>query len=174
MNIIDTLSLDTIKTCLNATKGGVITRVSYMTELPLKAEFKKLGYKVIKVTDTSVRFGVDYSKIAKVIAKKTEATETRKTTNNYTWLMEDKLCVNEKTGGTYIRFATLPKGAHTKVKFIVVNGNITCANELTDEQKNFVINSYWNKAGEKPEVQNVNVENVIRIGKVGYNLFTNK
>ena len=39
-------------------RNGTMARIMYVTELPLKTEFAKLGYKILKVTETTARFGV--------------------------------------------------------------------------------------------------------------------
>ena len=61
----------------------------------------------------------------------------------------------------YIQFATVPVGANTEVEWLI-DGNPATLDQV--KESGYVINSYWNKSGEAPEVQKIKLENVIAIG----------
>ena len=163
---IKALERDTIISSISAVKNGSFCRIKYKSELPLKAEFKKKGYRLVKITEATIRFGVDYEHIGSVIERKSAEgyQEPAQRENNYSWIIENKVLHNSKTDKDYIRFATVKHGANKKTIYIVVdefNEDVIVEN-LNDEQKSYVQNSYWNRVA--PEVQNVLFENVISIG----------
>lgn len=163
------LTREEILETTKAIKGGRIVRVTYKTELPIKAEFKKQGYKIIKVVETSVRFGVNYHNIANVIKRKMEKETTRKVTNNYEWIIKDRIKHNTNTDKDYLVFATLPKGSNTKVKYILygsIMGTLDLGDEIPSNYKCIVLDSYFNRSNER-DIQTVSFENVIRINNVG-------
>ena len=169
-----TLTRDQIIEAVSKVRNGTIARVTYQTELPLKAEYKKQGYSIIKVVETSGRFGVNYHNIGSVIARK--AAETHKDVvvrkNNYTWVIKHKVKHNESTGKDYIVMANFNKGHHTKSKYIVIyhSEELNTYNNTQFENSYFVemvINSYWNKSNSGGEVKTITFENIIRINDVG-------
>jgi len=145
-------------------RNGTMARIEYVTELPMKAEFAKQGYKILKVTETTARFGVKYSNLS-AVKEKQESSKSEKT-NNFEWIVENKLAHNTNTGKDYIRFAPLKKSGsnkHTNLIFVDTTGKYFSfdGKELPADFKNMVQNSYWNKKHETPDIQTVLLENVI-------------
>ena len=160
------MELTNIISVLNEIKNGQRARVEYNSNVPVKAAYRKQGITVIKFTEATVRFGVDYDHIQRVIDRKAAqpddiVTKAKKTA--YTWVLKDKLSYNSNTNKHYIRFATLPSGANKHTTYVVIqDGTIKCSISAPDEYlKELVLNSYWN--GNSPEVQNVCIDNVIKI-----------
>ena len=60
------MTSDEVINIVSTIKNGTMARLKYKTELPLKAEFAKLGYKMYKIVETTVRFGVNYANISSV------------------------------------------------------------------------------------------------------------
>lgn len=157
-------------------KPGTITRICYKIELPVKAEFKHQGYKMFKVVETSARLGVNYHKIASVIARKAEEgmKEAIKRTNNYEWVLKNKVRHNTSTGKDYLYVASFNKGHHTKCYYVIISpegpdmGWYTPNEFINTSYKNYLIPSYWNKhSGPASEVKNISFENIYRIGGSG-------
>ena len=154
-------------------KNGTIARVTYQTELPVKAAFKKQGYSIIKVVETSGRLGVNYHHIAKVIARKAEEQfkEAVQRANNYEWIIQNKVKHNTVTDKDYLVLANLPKGHHTKSKYIVTTPDGVTSyctldfigNGLTE----LVIDSYWRPSATGGEVRNIAFDNILCINKTG-------
>lgn len=151
--------------------GGQMTRIVYGSDLPIKAEFKKLGYCIRKVVESTVRIGVNYNNIAEVVAKRENETPNEtahKKVSNYEWLVPNRICYNSNTEKTYVRVAPLNKGgANRKSEYIVTapNGITKIVSSLDAEESNMVQNSYWT-SNNRPVVQNISVENIIRVNKV--------
>ena len=60
------MSREEIISTVTNLRNGTMARINYVTELPMKAEFAKLGYKILKVTETTARFGIKYSNLSAV------------------------------------------------------------------------------------------------------------
>ena len=90
---------ETLFEVVKSIRPGTMARISYKTELPLKAEFRKQGYGLIKVVETTARFGVKYSNLKSVIAKRSAPDYVPSSkANNNVWLLENKISKNEKNG----------------------------------------------------------------------------
>lgn len=157
--------LENIINAVNAVRNGTMCRVLYKSEMPVKAMFQKLGVSVTKITESTVRLGVAYDHIGTVI--------DRKSADGYTpsnreydreWIVANKVFRNNRNGIDYVRFASVNNHANKKPIFIIKtdNGEVKCSS-LTDEQKQYIIDSYWGKSN-SPEIQDIRVDNVLRIG----------
>lgn len=171
-----TLTEKQIFDTLNEIHNGSATRVTYKSELPLKAEFKKQGYQVIKVTETTGRFGVNYHKIATVIARKAEQQleNTRNYTNPYEWVIANKVKKNIKNGTLYVVLAGFNGGENSKSQYkLLLNGQDTNDSsfinkqEFMDKYKDMVINSYWNKPNTSNEIKTIKFDNILHIKDLG-------
>ena len=145
-------------------RGGTMVRISYKTELPIKAAAKKEGIRIVKFVESTVRIGVNYDNIKSVIERKRNNPVSEHKESNYTWIIKNRICANEKTGSKYMRIATVPKNSNTRVNYFIETPNECIFSEiLTDSEKELVQNSYW---APKPssEVRNIKIENIIWIG----------
>ena len=152
---------------MEAIRPGTMARISYKTELPMKAEFRKQGYGLIKVVETTARFGVKYSNLKSVIAKRSapDYVPSFKANNNI-WLLENKISQNEKTGKIHVRFVPMPSGSNRKSVYVFVDSN-GCMFELGYDVpasfKDMVQNSYWDNKSGMPDIQTICVDNVLYI-----------
>jgi len=155
-------------------RPGTITRIMYKTECPVKAEYKKQGYRMVKVVETSARLGVNYHNIASVIARKAEEglKETVARVNNYEWVLKNKVRHNTATGKDYLYAAAFNKGHHTYSCYILMTPDRSDVKWLSpldleeSEYKDILIPSYWKK-GDATEIRNISFENIYRIGSEG-------
>lgn len=169
----------TEKKILNAVskvKKGTIARVVYMTELPVKAEFKNIGFRIVKVVETSNRFGVKYSNIETVKEREeSKLPSNRKVTNNFESVVENTVYYNSNTEKMYLQLAGFNKGHHTNSKYVVlcdhpdVKGEfvVSCSDKKSSELfkfiKQMVIDSYWTKKGSPSEIKRISFENILGI-----------
>ena len=152
--------------------GGSFFRLAYKSDVPLRAEFKKSGCSITKITEKTCRLGVNYSNIAAVISKReTEGEPTRKVTNNYEWIIPNRIAYNTNTGKKYISIANAKKAA-TRVKYIVTDDkmNVKTIENLGDFEKEMIIGSYF-RNGEVPEVQKICLDNILSINHAGKECF---
>lgn len=166
------LSRDQIISATKDIKGGTIVRITYKTELPLKAEFKKQGYKITKIVEQSVRFGVNYHNISKVIERKanTEPKEQTPRTNNCEWVIKDRIKYNKNTDKEYLVVANLPEHSNARVKYILegsIVGTIDMGDEIVPNYKNIVRDSYFTPSMTGGEVKTISLNNIITINGIG-------
>lgn len=152
---------------MEAIRPGTMARISYKTELPMKAEFRKQGYGLIKVVETTARFGVKYSNLKSVIAKRSEPGYVPSSkANNNVWLLENKISRNEKTGKIHVRFVPMPSGANRKSVYVFVDSNgrmFELGHDVPASFKDMVQNSYWDNKSGMPDIQTICVDNVLYI-----------
>ena len=170
------LNREQIIEATNSVRNGTIARVTYRTEVPLKAEFKKQGYRLIKITETTARFGVNYGKIASVIARNAERTleEAVQRTNNYEWVIKNKVQYNTNTDKEYLVLANFNKGHNTKSKYILEGtfvGTIDMGNTIDSHYTHLVRDSYFNKSDSYGEIKKIGFDNLIRINNIGQKIY---
>lgn len=158
------MNINTIKNLLSSIKPGVFTRLTYVSELPLKAEYKKQGYKVIKTNSITTRFGIHYGNIKEVKERDSQISSepTVERTNNFSWVMKNNLQYNSKTEKYYLCTYPTKHGRNSSAKYSVQLPDGNVLNGLTDFNHDWVINSYWNK--DSTNMMRINIDNVIKIG----------
>lgn len=155
---------------VNAIRPGTFVRISYKSEVPVRASDKKAGIKMWKEVSTTVRTGVNYGNIASVIARKSEETDEPKRayTNPYEWVIKDKVKVHTGTGKEYLYVASVNGGHHTKTTYFYegpVIGVIDMGNSIDEKLKEVVLPSYFNRGSNGAnEVRTISFENIISIG----------
>ncbi|MBO5712020.1 MAG: hypothetical protein J6R47_04205 [Acholeplasmatales bacterium] len=143
-------------------KPGVFTRIKYKSDASLAAKAKKEGHTVTKIVDKTVRFGVNYFEIESVKEREAARTEPKKEMRQlYESLIPNTLYKHIEKETLYVQFATIPEGGHTITEWLI-DGNAATLDQV--KESGYVINSYWNKSGDAPEVQKIKLENVISIG----------
>jgi hypothetical protein len=172
------LSSEVIISEISKVRPGSLVRIGYTTSVPVKAEYKKVGYKVTKVVLTTVRTGVKYDNIATVIARRAELMEEvqsepkKERANNYVPLIPNKVYHNSNTGKDYLYVASFNKGHNTFVQYVVEDPKTNKAVVMTKEEfmgseyKTLPIDSYYKRADGSHEVFNISFENVYKIGNV--------
>ena len=160
------MDIKTIANKLNTIKPGTFVRCTYITELPVKAEYKKLGYKVTKVTSMTTRFGIHYGNIKEVKEKNKEENNNRKVNENLEWIIKDSIQYNKNTENYYLCTYPTIKGRNSKSRYIVEVSHTVNDGKCFDKDglfdKSIIINSYWNK---KPSnMMKININNILNIG----------
>jgi hypothetical protein len=151
-------------------QGGRMVRIGYRTEVPLRAEFKKSGMKAYKISETTVRLGVNYEKIHSVQVAKALGDLSGSFNKTSHWLIPNRVLVHNENNTHYLSVATIPNAA-TKTKFIIeeVNGR------EVEVDKNYLIplatKAFNSLSGSKPAKYNIRFENLYRIGSVGNSAF---
>lgn len=152
--------------------GGSFFRLAYKSDVPLKAEFKNSGCAITKVTEKTCRLGVNYLNIGTVINRKAvEGEPTRKVTNNYEWIIPNRIAYNSNTGKKYLSIATAKKAA-TRTKYIITDAkmNVKTVDRLDDVDKEMIINSYFREST-PTEVQKICLDNILSINHAGKECF---
>lgn len=151
--------------------NGRIVRVGYRTELPVKADFYKKGLKIIKFTEKSARVGVNYHNIRSVVERlknRQEKDTKRKSTNNYKWVVENKVKYNLVTTNYYLQVANLNEKSNEKSKFLTIwpEEGIYLFTETLEGSpyKNCIIDSYFTKNNgiSGNEIQTIKFANIYK------------
>lgn len=150
--------LRSIMEIISEVKNGTINRIVYKSELPINKDAKRLGIKIYSVTDKLIRFGVAYKG-----EDSSEAAGSKKKTNNFNWILKNKISFNSNTEKYYLRISKLNKHSNTKRNyFIDINGDCMQISEAT--AKEFLIPSYGKSYGPHT-IQNISIENIIQFNR---------
>lgn len=157
------MNYNTIKQIMETVKPGVFTRISYDTELPMKAEYRKAGYRIIKHTSTTTRFKLNYTKLASY----TPSNSQKK--SSYITLVPNLFYECSKNGNRYISMFPCKKGRNTKVSYTCIfpDGAMIDydGDSFTDADRDLIIDSYWKKsAAESTNYKRINIDNIVSIG----------
>lgn len=140
--------------------GGQFARIRYMSSVPVNASYKRQGYTLQKMTDTTTRTGVQYGNIAGVVLSDGPAK-----VNNFEWVdgAHNRIKRNTKTGKYYAVVAPISKGNNTKSTFILTDPTGATRSITREEAREYAIPSYWNKNGDGPKVMTIELGNIKRI-----------
>lgn len=150
-----------IMNALSKIHNGSFFKLNYRSSVPVKAAYKKNGIEVVKTVYCVARTGVRYDNIASVIEKKSakDYVEPAPRANNKEWIVDNKLYTNTNTNLDYLRLGSVTVNK-AKVEYHAYDEN---GNEI-EFNKDFAIDSYWNRGSEKPPVFDVKIANVLSIG----------
>lgn len=166
------LSYNTIMAEAANCGNGRIIRVGYSKELPLIQGWAEKGIRAFKLTETSVRLGVNYGNIASVKARKAaEGDKPKKArVNNFTWVIPHKVKFNSNTGKTYLQVATLNGGHNTRNQFLVYDPGIgwfvleKAEWEMSEYYLMTELKSRESHKGAVPEVYTITIDNIYKLG----------
>ena len=146
---------------MNAKKNGTWFSVKYKSQPTVKANFKKLGISVVKYSENVVRTGVAYDRIGAVIRKKLAENYVPAPAreNHNEWVIPNKILFNNNTNKYAVRLGFC-NGHKAKVDYKAYDIN---GNEIPFE-KDYVIDSYWNKPSTDLSVMNITIDNLVSIG----------
>lgn len=153
---------------LSRIKNGTYCRVHYNSEMSVKAEHKKQGIRLFKEVTTTFRTGVQYTHMAEVIAERNapDYVAPKPRANNSEWLIENKALHNTNTD-SYMAYFIPTKNSNTVVTYhLVVDGEITDSDTLTDAMKAYLIDSAL-KPSAGSRVRTIKFDNIISIHQGG-------
>lgn len=152
------MKLSDLRKALQGYNKGSFIRIGYTTDLTssMKASEKKLGHKVEKVVEKTVRLGCDYHKMQATIYAKENGRGTRSMYEEE--VIEDLLYQNKKNDTLYLRVGTVENDNSQTVWKL--NGKVVNIEEV----KKYLVPSYFNRKGSM-EVQNIKLNNVHRLGE---------
>lgn len=153
------MRLADLRRALKGYNKGSYIRIEYVTDLTpsMKASAKRLGNKVEKRVEKTVRLGCDYHKMKATIYAKSNGRGTREMYEEE--VIEDLLYQNKKNDTLYLRVGTVENDNNNTVWYL--NGREVDKEEIKD----YLVPSYFNKKGTM-EVQNIKLDNVHRLGIV--------
>ena len=149
-------------------RNGSFFSICYKSELPVSAENKKAGIKVVKQTSKVARTGVEYKNIEAVkILSEGVSKEPSNRVNNFVPIINNKIVHNNKTNKDYITFANVPGARPSSVYTKIIHGVETIINR--DEALSLCVPSYGKNDKDIPIVQKVTLSNVVSINSIKFN-----
>ena len=151
---------------INEVPAGRFFRMSYTSELPVKASVKKQGVTVMKLVETTVRTGVSYDKISAVIEYRAthEPKVTTPRANNWEWVTKNRIKYNSNTGKTYAVVAPIKSGGNARCKYIIIDQNGQRVVDPSDLDRSLVIDSYWSRGDGVDAIRTIALEHILGIG----------
>lgn len=157
------MELNSIISKISKIKNGTFVRISYRTELPVRAEFKKAGYRVIKNCTTTTRTGVYYGNIKEIKEKMQNEGYQISRNENLEWTVKNTIQYNKNTNKHYLCIYPIARGRNTKVKYTVVTPQGTYLDN--DFDRGLVIESYFNRKNNGvSKMMKIDTKNIIKIG----------
>ena len=167
---INYLSADAIIAEVNKKKSGTIFTIGYTTDVTLKSENVKKGWRIIKKVTKTVRTGVKYDNLASVIKKRAELTEEvkRNYTNPFEYTVPNRICKHTTKGTEYLCLASF-NGNPSRTEYIIktplnVTVVLTAEEFMKSSYKELARPSYFTGSGS--EWFRVSFDNIYRIGAV--------
>ena len=151
---------------ISSIPNGRFFKICYRTEMPLKAEYKNVGYTVYKYTFRVTRTGVNYNNLKEV----KECHKEFSRANNTKWLIKNKVKTNITNGKDYIVIATMAKNEHKEYSYVIVEPN-GIEKRKSCAPKNMIIPSYFEK--KNGSVRNINLDNIVCISYKGEVIYGN-
>lgn len=150
--------------------NGRIIRVGYSKELNLLKGWAEKGIRIFKLTEASVRLGVNYGNIATVKARKAAEGDKPKVekANNWSWVIPHKVKYNSNTGKTYLQVATLNGGHNTRSQYLIYD---PYQGWFVLEKPEWELSEYYmmtdsksRGSSHKPEVYTITFDNIYKLG----------
>lgn len=107
------MKINDLKKVLENIHPGSFFRIKYSVEVPLKAEYKNMGYKIIKTVYTTSRTGIRYMNINGVTPSEKKSDKP----SNWSWEKKNYISYNSNTGSYYLNLYPMGMNTYTKVEY---------------------------------------------------------
>lgn len=151
------MKINELKKVLENIHPGSFFRIKYSVEVPLKAEYRNMGYKIIKTVYTTSRTGVRYMKINGVTPSEKKSDKP----SNWSWEKKNYISYNSNTGNYYLNLYPMSMNTCTRVEYKTY---------LNDKEiikynfKDIVIPSYFKKdGGFSTKILKIKIDNIIEL-----------
>lgn len=151
------MKINELKKVLENIHPGSFFRIKYSVEIPLKAEYKNMGYKVIKTVYTTSRTGVRYMKINGVTLSEKKSDKP----SNWSWEKKNYISYNSNTGSYYLNLYPMGMNTYTRVEYKVYFNDKEI---IKDDFKDMIISSYFKKdGGFSTKILKIKIDNIIEL-----------
>ena len=151
------MKINELKKVLDNIHPGSFFRIKYSVEIPLKAEYKNMGYKVIKTVYTTSRTGVRYMKINGVTPSEKKSDKP----SNWSWEKKNYISYNSNTGSYYLNLYPMGMNTYTRVEYAIYFNDKEI---IKDDFKDMVIPSYFKKdGGFSTKILKIKIDNIIEL-----------
>lgn len=143
---------------------GSFFRVGYKTEVPLKSSFSKKGYKITRISESTVRTGVSYKNIHSVIEDRQSRPEPVKhSVTHITPVLINKVYMNQETDQMYLRVYPTKKGTNKCSIYAVTTPDGFYFTDVVDDTMKEMIRESSLVEKFRP-ISMIKIENIYRIG----------
>lgn len=146
--------------------SGSFFRIGYITELPLKAAYAKEGWRIVKMTESTVRTGINYRKIQSVIKDQESRSEViRSRKNNVVPVQPRRIYKNVVTDQMYLRVFPTQKGTNKNASYILVTPDRSpyTFKDMDEEMREMVRDSYFTQKS-RP-IETLKIDNIYKVGE---------
>lgn len=141
--------------------SGRFFRLTYMTEMRVKPEYKKEAIKIYKITTTTTRTGIHYGHIKGVESKYPEGEYTPKKPTSWEWILKNKLKYNSNTKKHYLQVAPIHKGSNTKTSYMIIKNGKAILTENKNNIEDYIVERSYSASGGK--IINIALEHILQI-----------
>lgn len=159
-----------LEEALEGIHSGSFFRIGYITEMPLKASYAKEGWRILKLTESTVRTGINYRKIQSVIEDREARSEVvRSRKNNIIPVQLHRIYKNVETNQMYLRVFPTVRGTNKDVSYILVTPGHSKYDfkDLDSEMREMIRDSYFNQKS-RP-IATLKIDNIYKVGKCELN-----
>ena len=140
---------------------GRFFRLRYLSHLPVKAQYEKMGISIMKIVNVTTRTGIRYAAVASVEYKPIPQLERDMRTSHWEWEIKDKIKFNTNTKKRYLVIAPI-KGNKSKSTYILTNKDGTVEIVERKDIQEMIIDSYWRKEPDRP-IHNICFDNILSV-----------
>lgn len=155
------MKIENIINAISKNHPGSFFRISYNTELPVKASYKKEGIKIYKHTNKTVRTGCSYKNIKDIPTARGYGNPV-----NYEWVMKNSVSYNKNTHKFYLSVYPTERGCNVRSAYTIFRNGMPEVTFDVANIKDYVIDSYWNK-GNPSKKQMISADNISKISFKG-------
>ena len=147
-------------------KKGTFTKFVYKSDVKVKAACKDT-VKISKYTVATARFGINYGHLKTTISKGIEKSSNNIKKTNYVSVLKHMIEYNTNTDKYYVTAYTSPN--KPKVTYLIYkDGKLDKITNTKSDIREYVTDSVYSTSRiNENGIYKVNLDNVIRIGKVG-------
>lgn len=160
------MTYEMILEALDNIHPGSFVRIGYNTEIPLKSSYAKQGYKLTRISESTVRTGIRYSNIKSVIQEREGRMEpARSYRKTIVPVIQNKIYKNKDTDQLYLRVYPTSKGTNKVSTYVLVspNGASYISSTIDSPMREMVRDSYFDNKF-RP-ISMIKLDNVHRIGE---------
>ena len=153
-----------LEEALEGVHSGSFFRIGYITELPLKAAYSKEGWRILKLTESTVRTGINYRRIQSVIEDRESRSEVvRSRKNNVIPVQPNRIYKNVETNQMYLRVFPTKKGTNKNVTYTLVTPARSqyTFNDLDEDMREMVRDSYFTQKS-RP-IATLKIDNIYKV-----------
>lgn len=140
-------------------QNGAYFRIQYMTDINSKVSARFKSYNISKITEMSVRKGINYENLKSVIEEKQNLMYSKREYTPWYSHVDKMLLKSNKKDQYYV--ALFPNKFGTPKTIYMINGERIEKTQL--KELGIMQPSYWNRESEKPKMITLGLDKIINV-----------